>query len=108
MIQLIADNLDNLIRLCQEHGVRKLEVFGSAATGDFRTESSDIDFLIEFEKDAGMSFGAMFGFQQAAAELLGREVDLVLNTRFRNPYFQEAVDESRETLYESTSRQVAV
>ncbi|MBX3071572.1 MAG: nucleotidyltransferase domain-containing protein [Thermomicrobiales bacterium] len=100
MIDLISDNRTELTRLCREFGVRKLEVFGSAATGEFNPESSDVDFLIEIEEGARSSFASMFDFQHAAAELLGREVDVVINTRFRNPYFQEAVDESRELVWQ--------
>lgn len=38
---------------CQRYGIRRLEVFGSAALGDdFVPESSDVDFLVEFAADA--------------------------------------------------------
>jgi predicted nucleotidyltransferase len=108
MIDLIADKLPELEALCREFGVRKLEVFGSAATGEFDPDTSDIDLLIEFEKGTALTFAPLFGLQEAAAALFEPDVDVVMNAKFRNPYFQEAVDESRELLYESASRQVAV
>ena len=108
MIDVITANLSEMTNLCREFGVQKLEVFGSAATGEFDAETSDIDFLIEFEEGAMPTFSSTFDFQNAAAELFGRDVDVVINTRFRNPYFQEAVDESRDLVYGSTSSQVAV
>jgi predicted nucleotidyltransferase len=64
--------------LCRKCGVRKLEVFGSAALGDdFDPERSDADFLVEFasnEKSGPLSF---FAFKEELRQVLGRAVDLV-------------------------------
>ena len=46
MVSLIDKNREALILLCRAHHVTRLDVFGSAATGDFDS-SSDIDFLVE-------------------------------------------------------------
>ena len=35
--------------LCRRYRARRLEVFGSAATGDYRPGTSDLDFLVEFD-----------------------------------------------------------
>ena len=37
-----------LTAFCQEHGIRRLAVFGSALRDDFGPDS-DIDLLVEFE-----------------------------------------------------------
>ena len=37
--------------LCRRYGVRRLGLFGSVARGEERADS-DIDFLVEFEKEA--------------------------------------------------------
>ena len=42
---LIAD-------LCQTYGVQKLEVFGSAATGAFDSERSDIVLIVDFADES--------------------------------------------------------
>lgn len=34
--------------ICARFGVRRLELFGSGATGRFDTARSDLDFLVEF------------------------------------------------------------
>ena len=39
-----------LATFCQEHGIRRLAVFGSALGNDFDLES-DVDLLVEFEPD---------------------------------------------------------
>ena len=48
MIPLIADHNHELAELCRRHHVKRLEVFGSAAVGDFNPQTSDIDFLVDF------------------------------------------------------------
>ena len=48
MIELVKQHVQELKSLCQKHHVERLEVFGSAVTGQFDTQSSDLDFLVEF------------------------------------------------------------
>jgi len=49
MISLIKSHRDELIKLCVQHRVKSLELFGSAATGtQFDDNNSDLDFLVEF------------------------------------------------------------
>ena len=36
--------------LCRRFGVRRLDLFGSAATGRFDPTRSDLDFLVVFEE----------------------------------------------------------
>lgn len=45
---LIESHRDALADLCRRYDVRRLELFGSAARGDFDLRSSDLDFLVEF------------------------------------------------------------
>ena len=48
MVSIIDKNREALIRLSRAHHVKRLAVFGSAATGDFDS-SSYIDFLVDFD-----------------------------------------------------------
>ena len=41
---------DQLTAFCQEHGIKRLAIFGSALRQDFGPES-DVDVLVEFEPD---------------------------------------------------------
>lgn len=41
MITLIEDNKDAIVKLCKQYGVRRLALFGSAATGAFDPATSD-------------------------------------------------------------------
>ncbi len=47
MIPLNIGNKDAIAALCRKYGIRKLDVFGSATTGAFAPESSDIDFTVD-------------------------------------------------------------
>ena len=47
MIPLIEVKRTEVGELCRRYGVRRLEVFGSAARGSFDPETSDLDFLVE-------------------------------------------------------------
>ena len=52
MIALIAENKDKIAEICCAYRVRRLDLFGSAASGDFNPETSDIDFIVDL---GGMS-----------------------------------------------------
>jgi len=54
MIALVADNLPAIRALCQEYEVVRLDLIGSAATGEFDPDRSDIDFLIEWAPETNL------------------------------------------------------
>lgn len=86
--------------LCRQLGVRSLDVFGSATSDTFDTDTSDVDVLVEF--DSGPSFdhfGAYFGLKEGLEAILGQPVDVVTAASVRNPYFHAQVEQTRETLY---------
>ena len=51
MIDEIALQKEELRALCRRLHVRRLDLLGSAARGDFDPEQSDVDFLAEFDRD---------------------------------------------------------
>ena len=96
----IAPYQDALERLCRTYHVRRLDLFGSTATGDDRPETSDLDFLVEFGPlPQGTYADTYFGLHEALEALFGRRVDLVISTAIRNPYFQQSVDQSRVLVF---------
>jgi uncharacterized protein len=100
VIPLIEAQREALGDLCRRHHVRRLEVFGSAARGDFDPEHSDLDFLVEFlAGEEGEGFGSYFDLRFSLEELFGRKVDLVTASSVRNPYFVTDIAQSRTTLY---------
>jgi uncharacterized protein with HEPN domain/predicted nucleotidyltransferase len=83
----IAEKRDALAALCRQYGVRRLEVFGSAARGtDFDPDRSDADFLVTFAPAARNDLAAFTGLKGALENLLGRPVDLIE---------REAIEKSR-------------
>jgi predicted nucleotidyltransferase len=98
MIPLFEQHRQEIAALCRRFGVRKLELFGSAARGDFGTES-DIDFFFEFDSDESGLADRFFGLSEELERLLGRTVDLVSGQDVRNPYFLQVANRDRITLY---------
>lgn len=97
----VAERTAELARLCQRYGVRRLDLFGSAATGRFRTGDSDLDFVVEFQPAtvSGAYADAYFGLLESLERLYGRPVDLVIDGAIRNPYFRQSVEATRMPLY---------
>jgi len=82
--------------LCRRHHIRRLALFGSILSDEFRPDS-DVDVLVEFEpgKTPGLDF---FGIEIELSELLGRPVDL--NTpRSISRYFRDQVLAEARTVY---------
>jgi uncharacterized protein len=100
MLDQIEQRRAGLLELCRKHDVRRLDIFGSAARGDFDPRRSDLDFLVEFNNftihnAADRHFDFLFGLQA----LLGRKADLLSDRAIRNPYLPKSVDSERINLY---------
>ena len=101
MISLIEKSSGALAQLCVRYRVRRLELIGSAVTGEkFDAEKSDIDFLVEFQPlKQGEYADTYFGLLEALESLFNRHVDLVMVRAVKNPYFLESINKSRKVLY---------
>ena|GEM_PF-252156 len=101
MHTLIEKHREQIARICEHHGVRRLEVFGSAARADdFDTTRSDADFIVEFDTSIDRpTLDDYFSLREALEQILGRPVDLVMAGSVNNPYLQQTIDQSREAIY---------
>jgi predicted nucleotidyltransferase len=100
MIELIEQHRPQIEVLCRKHHVRRLDLFGSAARGEFDAASSDLDFFVEFESYESPTIADQwFGLQEDLEALLQRKVDLVSVKTATNPYFLEVANRNRVTLY---------
>ena len=100
MISLIEDNREAIIELCKQYGMRKLALFGSAATGTFDPDTSDLDPVIEFlDYGPGVS-SRVIHFADALGVLFRRSVDLVFESVLSDPDFRQAVVETQEILFD--------
>ena len=88
-----------LASFCQEHGIKRLAIFGSALREDFGPES-DIDVLVEFEPDRIPGLLGIAGMELELSELFtGRKVDL-RTPEDLSPYFRQDVLATAEVQYE--------
>jgi predicted nucleotidyltransferase len=102
MLPLIAERRAEIATLCRRFGVRRLDVFGSAARGtDFDSRRSDVDFVVAFAEDDGASLKEFLVLRDALAATVGRPVDLFVEGSVRNPYIRASIERSAETVYGS-------
>ena len=89
-----------LAQLCVQYRVRRLELFGSATGERFNPDTNDLDFLVEFQELSPREHAdAFFGLMEELQQMFGRPVDLVELRAIRNPYFLQAVEQTRTLLY---------
>ena len=95
----ISQHRPGIAGICQRYGIRRLEVFGSAArANDFDPAHSDADFLVEFASGVQPGLNAIFGAKADLEALLGRGVDLVEPGAVRNPYVLANINRDHEVI----------
>src|SRR4051794_23970945 len=100
MVKLIEQHRPEIETLCRKYEVKRLEVFGSAARGDFDPTRSDVDFFYEFDvKNSKGLADRYFGLIEDLERLLGVKVDMVSAKDVTNPYFLEVANRHRMMLY---------
>jgi predicted nucleotidyltransferase len=108
MIELVAQKRRELINLCRRFQVERLDLFGSAATGSFRSGSSDIDFIVSFgNTKPGTYLDLYLDFTEALEQLFQHPVDVLTEKSIRNPYFRRSVELTRQPLYERRDEEAA-
>jgi uncharacterized protein len=87
-------------RICRTLPVKRLGLFGSVLTQDFRPDS-DVDVLVIFDKDEHTDFfEKYFELKEQLAKIFNRNIDLVVDKPFKNPVFRNAVENTRKIVYE--------
>ncbi len=101
MLALLKHKSPEIAALCQRFGVRQLVLFGSAARQkDFSPGTSDIDFLVEFERDTPVqTLQQYFELRTELSTVLGHPVDLVGMDTIDNPYLLKSINEDKEVVY---------
>ncbi len=88
-----------LAKLARRHHIHRLALFGSAARGELKADS-DIDILVEFEKEKAPSLGDMVKISEDLSALFGgRKVDISTPSILKNPYRKRAIEKDLEELY---------
>ena len=92
---------DKVAVICREIGVKRLELFGGAANGEFNPETDDLEFIVDFLPEAHRSWGAEYSdLTEQLAGLYGHTVDLYVDENIRYPELRRCVDETRTLIYE--------
>ncbi len=74
MNPLVEKNRASIAESCRRFGVERLAVFGSAARGDFRPESSDVDFSGSVSRHPGAGVcGSLHGFRRDTGAFVGTQ-----------------------------------
>lgn len=101
----VAIHLNDIRAAAERYGVAKLEIFGSANTPRFDPDRSDVDFLVHYPP--GYEYGSfgkrLFDLEEEIAGILGRPAQLVMTSALRKQHFRESADETRITIYESST-----
>jgi predicted nucleotidyltransferase len=108
MIGLIEEHRDQIQALCRQYGVLRLDLFGSAATGTFDAETSDLDFVATFANTDKPGYADRYlDFAEALEALFHRPVDVIIDRSIRNPHFRQAVDATRQPVYDARNAPAA-
>jgi predicted nucleotidyltransferase len=99
MVTAVLLDVEAIARVSERFGVRRLRVFGSVLTDRFGPERSAVDFLVDFAPNREDRLDDYLGLKDALAEIVGREVDLVIADAVRNPYFRKAAFGSAQDVY---------
>ncbi len=87
-------------RVCRRLPVKRLGLFGSALSRNF-SQGSDVDVLVIFDSDETIDlFDKYFELKEQLEEIFKREVDLVVDRKFRNPVLRKSIERTRTVIYE--------
>jgi predicted nucleotidyltransferase len=103
-MNLINQHIEQIAKICSDHQVEQLFIFGSINTDKFN-EQSDVDILIQFSQliNPYEYFTNYMDFKEKLESVLNREVDIVENQAVRNPIFRKILDRDKILIYERKS-----
>jgi uncharacterized protein len=95
----IAIDADRLAEFCRRNHIVKLSLFGSALRDDF-DDKSDVDLLVEFDKNAHVGYFDLARMEFELTDLIGRKVDLRTPAELSR-YFRDEVLATAQPQYVS-------
>jgi len=91
-------------RVCRSLPVKRLGLFGSALSQKF-SHDSDVDVLVIFESGKNIDlFDKYFELKEQLEDVFKRQVDLVVDKKFKNPVLRESIDRTRIVIYETVNK----
>lgn len=107
-MDIIKQHKNQIRKICQQHKVERLYVFGSILTPDFG-DDSDVDVLVKFgDIDLYHYFENLLNLKESLESLLNRQVDILEEQALKNPYLKKSIDRNKMLVYgRETSEMVA-
>ncbi len=104
MDTLIQRHRQEILDICRQFGVARLEVFGSVVTDAFDPDHSDVDFIVFYppDYDFGPWLARFQDLEEALATLLGRDVNLVMTSALKNRWFEREAAKTRTVIYDAS------
>jgi len=91
-------------RVCRSMPVKRLGLFGSALSDNF-SQSSDVDVLVIFDSGENVDlFDKYFELKEQLQDVFKRQVDLVVDKKFKNPVLRKSIDRTRIVIYETVNK----
>lgn len=92
---------EQIIKICRELQLKQLDLFGSAATDNFRSDS-DIDIIIQFKENVNLNhFDNYFRLKEQLQDIFHRPVDVIIDGSIKNPYLKKNISQTRMNIYAS-------
>jgi len=101
MNKILSERLDLIEEICKKYKVKNLYAFGSSCTNRF-TELSDLDFLINFEKNISIEeyTDNYFFIIDEFEKIFSRKIEILTTNSLSNPYFLKTLEKTKKLLYE--------
>lgn len=106
----VSQYQEQLADIFSRYKVVRAYLFGSAMRNDFK-ENSDLDFLIQFNKNIKdpLEKGKLWwDLHDTLRNLFNREIDLITENSLKNPYFIEELNKTKFLIYENEHQEIVV
>ena len=99
----VAQHLPEIRALCQQYGVERMSVFGSATNEEkFSPETSDVDCLVKFSNEHENLHERFLDLGEALEKVCHRPVEVVFESALQNDLFRKIVEQSKILIYDSS------
>ncbi|MBM3376311.1 MAG: nucleotidyltransferase domain-containing protein [Betaproteobacteria bacterium] len=100
MLPDLEIKLPEIREICRRYPVAKLSAFGSAVTGGFERDKSDIDFLLTLSAESPAQYtDAYFAILDELERLSKVPVDLVTDQSLTNSIIRANIEKTAVPLY---------
>lgn len=109
LIDEIAKRKEIFEKLCADHKVKFLYVFGSSITDRFDSDKSDIDLLVEIDATDPVERGEkLISLWDTFEDFFHKKVDLLTDSSVRNPFLRKSIDSTKVLIYDGSGQKVLI